>query len=344
MFTKKGSLAIGTWPTPEKGQGFRFENFFLDNLHSIGAIDRQTDLKARFDLNIELVAGAVVTDGRILGVDSIAGAIIVDGEILGVESLAGVIIHNGRILGVESLAGGVTTDGRILLVESLVSNGVLAPELGMRWRRVLRNAGGIEFAPSLFRQIQAKDWSHQKALEILDHSFSAVSGVAYPIPGSDLDKHCREHPEDPLCWVIGTKFNSYRGMRLASELILVSLLNNENLLTYEQTRAIFDTIHKGLTSSQGIKDLSIPQGVIIVDGLDLQPKQRAAMISSLGINRVGLIDPDSPWAEICAKENPPPICKFINTFPIAMALTTQLVKVDIWSQAEALDAWNQLNF
>lgn len=328
MPKKKAGVAIGTWPTPERtirvlrSPRFRFESFFLDQLRATGTIDRQADLNARYRLNIEAITFA---DSVGYFVDRVPE--VCQSEFPPAWCLA---------------AGIIIVDGRTLLIESLIANGKLTPESRLGWQKISRRAEFIEFAPSLFRQIKAKGWSAQKALDILDRLFAAVSGTAYPIPGSDLDRHCREHPEDPICWVAGIGFISGRARNLARELVLVSLLQREKLLSEEQTRAIYDVTYKELTPRRGLMDLPIPAGVIIVDGLELDPKDRAEIISSLGSSRVGLVDPDSPWAEKCLGEEPPPICRFINAFPIATTLTSELIKYKMWSKKDALEAWNKL--
>lgn len=338
--TGGGTVAIGTWPTPERPiTGFRFESFFLDQLRAAGAIDSQADLNARFRLAVEAVKLA----------DSVGYFFDRVPEVCLSEFPPPWCPY----------AGGVIIDGRILIVDSLIANGALLPESGGRWRNIARNRGFMEFAPTLFGQIKAAGWSAQKALELLDRSFAAVSGAAYPAPDSYWERYCREHPEDPICWVIHEAFSTEQGRNLARELVFVSRLQQEKLLSGEQTRAIYDLYSGNLPRPAGgvIVDLypypipaggiitalhPIPAGIIIVDGLKLDPKQRNAILVSLATNRVGLVDPDSPWADICFQENPPPICKFISTFPLAATLTTQLVKHKLWTRDAALKAWNQL--
>ncbi len=325
MLTKKGSVEIGTWPTPEKtfrvtgSPKFRFESFFLDQLRTNKAINPQGDLTARFRLNIEAVRFA----------DSIGRFIDRVPEVCQSEFPPPWCLA----------AGGVVTSGRVLLIESLIANGKLAFESRMEWQKISHRADFVELAPTLFRQIKARGWSAQKALDILDRSFTAVSGTAYPVPGSDLDRYCREHPEDPVCLVAGVGFISGQARNLARELVLVSLLQQEDLLSEEQTRAIYDVIYGELTPRPGIMDLPIPAGVIITD---LFPKHRAEILFALGANRVGLVDPDSPWADKCLGDDPPPICRFINTFPIAATLTAQLIKYRVWSKKDAIEAWDKL--
>jgi len=318
------NVAIGTWPTPEKTmKNFRFESFFLDNLLSAGTIDRKTDLNARYQLNIEAVKY--------------------------VDSVGYFIDHVPEVCLSKfpppwcTVAGIIIVDGRKMLVESLIANGKLDAQSRLGWWKIIRNFNFFEFAPSLFRQIKAKDWSSQKSLHILDRSFSAVSGMAYPIPGSDLDRYCREHPEDPICWVAGIGFISERARNLAREIVLVSLLQQEDLLSIEQTRAIYDVIYRELAPHYAAMDLSILAGGVIIEGFKLSPKLRAEIITALGTNKVGLVDPESPWADICLKENPPPICRFINAFPIASTLTTQLIKLKIWTKKDAYEAWDRLH-
>lgn len=347
-----GRAAIGTWPTPERmtigsvaidtvplpeRPRFRFESFFLDQLRAAGAIDAQADLTARFRLTIEAIQIAdsvgYVTD-RVPEVCLSANpprwcwaASVVDADRRPPCPMCGVVV----------------TDGRILVFESLIANRVLVPESRLSWRSLARSAEFVAYAPSLVLRIKADGWSAQKALDILDRSFTAISGVAYPAPDGYWDKYCREHPENRICWVIHTDFRSGGARNLAQELVLVTLLHQEKLLSTDQTRAIYDVTYNGLTSHRSTTDVSLVAGVIIVDGLKLSPKQRVQIIGSLGSNRVGLVDPDSPWADICFGPNPPPICKFISTFRAAATLTTQLIKNNLWSRNDALQAWGRLH-
>jgi hypothetical protein len=330
-----GSVAIDTVPLPERpASGFRFESFFLDHLVAAGALDSQADLNARFRLTTDAIrlAGSV---GYFF--DRVPEVCLSEFPPKWCW-YAGVVVTSGR----PCLAcGGVTTEGKILLIESLVGNGVLVSGSRLAWRKLSRTAAFVEFAATLFRHIKANGWSAQKALGLLDQSFATISGAAYPIPDSEWDRYCREHPEDPICWVIRGGFISAQARNMARELALVSLLQQEKLLSMQQTRAIYDVTYRGLTPRRGLMDLSSVAGGVIIDGLRLNPKLRIEIMSSLGTNRVGLVDPDSPWADICFRDNPPPICKFINTFPVAPTLTTQLIKNRIWSKNDAIEAWNK---
>jgi hypothetical protein len=320
MPKKRVSVAVGTWPTPEgpisflRPSGFRFESFFLDQLRAAKTIDGEADLDARFRLNVEAVRFA--------------------------DSLGYFTDRMPEVCRSESpplwcrMAGGVIIEGSLLLVEALVANGMLALESRLGWLKICRGAEFLEFAPTLLRQVKAKGWSAQKVLDVLD--------LSYPIPGSDLDRHCREHPEDPICWVAGTGLVSARARNLARELVLVSLLQQEKLISAEQTKAIYDVTYMELTPRYGLTDLPIAMAAIIAEGLGLDPKHRAEILSSLGSSPVGLIDPDSPWAEKCMGEEPPPICHFMSRFPVATALTTELVKHKIWSERVATDAWSRV--
>ena len=230
-----------------------------------------------------------------------------------------------------------------MLTGSLIANGFLARDSRIIWRNLARRTNFIEVAPTLLKNIRISNWSAQKALDILDRSFAAVSGVAYPAPDGYWYKYCREHPEERICWVIHADFFSSRARNLAQELVLVTLLHQEKLLSTNQTRAIYDVTYSGLTSHRSISDVSLSAGEIIIDGLKLNPKQRVEILGSLATNRLGLPLPDGPWACRClCQDPPPPNCKFINSFPIATALTTQLVKHKLWSKDDALKAWNKV--
>lgn len=315
MRTPIGSVAIDTVPLPEEPMGdFRFEYFFLHHLFTAKAIDRHTDLMTRNRLTIEAIRAA--------------------------DSL-GYLSAPSRTVGTVSDL--VFDDARMLLVDALVANKAIKPEHRARWLKIARSTDFVDFAPSLFLRITFKGWDSEKALGILDRSFTAVAGTAMPVPnGGDWEKHCREHPEDPVCHVIDTRLTSSRARDLARGTVLVWELHREGLLNYEQTRAIYDVAFKALTRRRGMADLSIPAGGIITDHLRLEPDPRAEIFRSLGINRVGVVDPESPWAERCLGEEPPPICRFIMAFPVAAAFTTQLVRHKIWERQEAVKAWTDL--
>jgi hypothetical protein len=307
MKTLVGSVAIDTVPLPEKPVGgFRFESFFLDQLTSIGALSKRADLAARANLSIETIAAAD------------AGGYI------------------------DTIAGGLMIDGRVLLIDSLIANKLLRAEHRPGWLRVPRVADLSEFAPSILRRLEAENWSAEKSLDILDKAFSAVSGVAMPAAGSDMDRYCMEHPNDPKCQVMGIKLVSLEARHLAQEIILYWELHEAGFLTDVQTRAIFDVTYRALTPRQGLADLPISAGRTMADLLDLDPVQRNEIAGALAVNRVGMIDPDSPWAAKCAGPNPPPICAVIHSFTVAHAFTTQLVRHDVWAKDAAMKAWDNL--
>lgn len=323
-----GTVAIDTLPMPEKP--IRFERFFLDQLRAAGAIDSQVDLNARFRLNIEAIKWADTVAYPMDGVPE---------ECLQPSPPRWCWVIASRT---SLVARGVTTEGRILLVDSLLANGVLVAKSPSGWHSMARTASFVEFAPTVFQHIKADGWSAQKAMDILDRSFAAVSGVAYPAPDGYWGRYCIEHPEDRICWLIHEQFASAQTRNLARELVLVSLLQQEKLLSIEQARAIYDVTYRDLSTRRGLTDLSIVAGVVIVNGLRLNPKQRNGILNALATSRVGLIDPDSPWADICFRENPPLICRYIHAFPRGATLTTQLVKHGIWAKADAIRAWSNL--
>lgn len=313
MKTLVGSVAIDTVPLPEKPfGGFRFESFFLDQLTHAGALSKKADLMGRAHLSIEAIAAAE-TGGYI---DAKVG---------------GVIIDSGRFV-----------DGRALLIDSLIANKALSAEDRPGWLRVSRAADFSEFAPSLFRGIEAKDWSAEKALDILEEAFAAGSGAAMPGPGCGMDLYCRKHPMSPICHAMGTMLSSLGAKHLARGVVLYWKLYEAGLLTDEQTRAIFDVTYQALTPREGLADLTISASRTLSDLLELDPVQRINIEGSLAVNRVGLVDPDSPWADKCSGPNPPPICPFIHSFTVAHEFTKQLVRYEVWAMDDAVKAWSDL--
>ncbi len=304
------SVAIDTVPLPECGMdGFRFENFFLDQLVATRTMDRQADLTSRVSLTLDAIRLA----------DSYASASKTDW-------FSGVIID----------------DGRQLLVDALFANGFLVPKTRARWLQIAKSARLMEFAPSLFASLKAPGWSLEKGLTILGNSFAPIAGTQIPAPGTSLEEFCRKHPTDPICIRASGTLSSWQGRELTREVAVVWELTREKILSYEQSRAVLDVTFKAVTPRRGLMDMSPSAGNVILEYLDLSPERRADIFRSLGTNRVGMVDPDSPWAEKCLGKDPPPICKFILAFPVASVFTTQLVRHEIWDRQDALKAWRDL--
>ena len=320
---------IGTWPTPERA-GFRFERFFLDKLLEVGAIDQNANANARFQL-----ASAAIGDAERAG----------DFFEQVPEECHGP--HSAPWCDIATAKGVVVTEGRTLLVDSLAANGFVDHLTSRRWREIARTHELSDFAPSLFQQMgtSSKDWKVQRGLEILDQAFVATSGASIPVPGSDFERHCHEHPEDPMCWIASASLGSHMGRVLTRELAIISLLQSDELLHEYQAAAIYDAYERDVSVSAGIRDISHVAGGIIVEGMPkLEREDRAEIAFAVARRRgaVGYVDPDSPWAEICSKPSPPPICPLIREFPAAAALTSELVRREIWPGNDALQAWDEV--
>jgi len=317
------NVAIGTWPTPERIlENFNLESFFLDQLVRTKVFDRQMDLDLRFQLAIDSIKRAERAGYFVDRVPDECKSEPIPPWCL----VAGVIID----------------DGRILLIDNLIANGVLEAQTHQFWQKFVYEKQFIHSLPTLFRHFKIKGWTAEKSLSILDQSFEAVSGVAYPIPDSDLDKFCRKHPASPICKIAGIGFSTEFGRNLARELIIVGLLEQENVIRPEQARAIYDVYLKKVNPVSTASDISIYAGIIIIDGLALDKKTQVNIKNTLATERITYIDPDSPLARICFGASPPPFCHFMRAFPVAAILTDQLVQNKIWSEKIAQEIWTDL--
>ena len=313
---RKSWVAIDTVPLPER-PAFRLERFLVDKLVEAKVIDREAESRTRFGLALGALREA---------------------------ELVGYILDYPHVCLSDNppewckYAGAVITDGRVLLIDALLENGRIDQTAWSGWRGAATKLGLADFAPRLFQEIGLKS---DRSLEILDQA--SVASVAMPLPGSDLDRYSREHPEDPICQVASQPFDSIRGRRLASELVMVSLLHHDKVLKDEQVTAVYNGYYEGLTAGLGLSDLSPYFGGVTTEGLTLGGKEKAAISVAIGrhLGAVGYVDPDGPWADICSKPSPPRICWFISRFPAAAALTTELVRRKIWPEKAALQAWNE---
>lgn len=314
---RKSLVAIDTVPLPER-PAFRLERFLVDKLVEAKVIDREAESRTRFGLALGALREA---------------------------ELVGYIVDYPHVCLSDNppewckYASTNTGNGRVLLVDSLMANGQIDQNSWRSWREVAAKVELTAFAAPLLRQIGVKP---ERSLEILDQA--SVASMAMPVPGSELDRYCREHPEDPICQVASQPFDSIRGRRLASELVMVSLLHHDKVLKDEQVTAVYNGYHESLSAGLGLSDISPYLGGVTTEGLTLGLKERAEISVAIGrhLGAVGYVDPDSPWADICSKPSPPRICWFISRFPAAAALTTELVKRKIWPEKSALQAWNEM--
>lgn len=313
---EKSVVAIDTVPLPES-PAFRFDRFLVDKLVDTKAIDGKAEPLTRFGLALEALREA---------------------------EQVGYIVDYPHVCFSDNppewckYAGGVTTEGRVLLIDSLLANGGINNSAWSSWRAVAAKLDLASLAPRLFQEIGMKA---ERSLEILDKA--AVAGAAMPVPGSELDRFCREHPEAPICQLALQPFESIRARRLASELVMVSMLHQDGLIQDEQAATIYNGYYNDLSPGLALRDISIYSGVIVTDGLVLDAKAKAEISLAIGsrLGTVGSFGPDSPWADICFGPNPPRICWVISQFPAAAALVTELVNREVWSKKDALQAWSE---
>ena len=303
--------AIGTWPTPgRRVRNVRLETVILDQIRN-RVDDERSDLITRFKLIVEAIKESDAVGYPLP--DDVSSPCFSDNPPEWCK-----------------YAGVVVTDGYILLVESLAANHLLDDRERERWATVLQERTLFEVAPSLLRQIGMKQKRLGTGLivEMLDTDIQASMGVSKPVPGSPLDLYCLKHPEDPLCWVIRYSFKTPLAQRLASEIVLISLLHQHKLINSEQVRLIYDATFQAITAPRGVSDISLAAGVIITDGFVHDSQTRPSIITSIARAKVSSY-PSDGIPEECRKPNPPPWCGIISAFPVAVELTVQLAKAKI---------------
>lgn len=315
--------AIGTWPTPERWSRYvRLETLILNHIRN--RIDNErSDLTTRFKLNLEAIRESSVVGYPLP--DDFSSPCFSDNPPEWCK-YAGIII----------------TEGYRLLIESLAANRLLDHGERENWITVLQEWPLLEVAPNLLRQVgmKQKGLGTDLIVEILDTSAKTSSGVEIPVPGSELEIYCQKHPEDPLCQRIRYSFKTPLAQRLASEIVLISLLHQHNIINGEQVRLIYDTVFRGVTAPRGVSDISLAAGGIIVDGYIHDDQKRALIFTAIAQAKVSSIPPED-FPEECLKPNPPPWCLVISAFPVAMELIMQLAKVKILEDRDivSLSRW-----
>lgn len=316
----------------EVGNGFTLESFFVDQLKEFGGTDTQSDLNIRLALNVNAIRTA----------DTVGYFEEIPPECKSANPPLYCLIA----------ARGLISQVNLGVINGLVANGFLEPRSRKSWHVLANTRNLVDFAPNLFRQIRAnkKDWSLERGMEILERSFTAVSRTAYPVPGSDLERYCEEHPEDPLCRIAAPL--STRGAHLTQDFLVVSELYRDRLLQDQQVRSIYDASYKTFAGPRstvqagvivsGMTDMDPAAAGIVVEGLKLDEKQRGAIALTLGAGTVGLVDPDSPWADVCFSTNPPRWCRYASQFAVARTLTTELIRYKIWDKQVAVKVFNKL--
>lgn len=311
--------AIGTWPTPERRvRNVRLETVILNQIRN-RVDDERSDLITRFKLNIEAIKESDAVGYPLP--DDVSSPCFSDNPPEWCK-----------------YAGAVVTDGYILLVESLAANHLLDDRERENWTTALQERTLFEVAPSLLRQIgmKQKRLGTDLIVEMLDTSIQASAGVSKTLPGSDLDRYCQEHPEDPMCWIVRSSFKTSVAQRLASEIVLISLLHRHNLINSEQVRLIYDAIFQGVTASRDVSDISLAAGVIVTEGFVHDSKTRASAITSIARAKVSSIEPGDIPKE-CLEPNPPRWCWIISAFPVATELIVQLAKAKILKDRDVVN-------
>lgn len=308
------------------GNGIRFEEFFLDHLAATGTFDTQNDLLARARLCLEVISGRDSVGYFVEGIPPECRRRPIPKHCL--------------------VAKGISVDATLTTINALAANGFLPPDSRRYWNTLCQSFSFIEIVPSVFNEITRthKSWTAQSALEVLNRTFEAVTGVAQPAPDGEgkWAEHCRTYPNDPMCWIGSLTFTSPAARQLAQGLLVTAALHQYELLKDVQVRSIYNVSYRAMTARQGFSDLDLRSGDVIIDGLSLDPKQKAAIATSLAATQVGVVDPESPWADICEGSDAPRICQYVRAFPVAAKFTTQLINHGSWDKQPALQAWVQL--
>ncbi len=235
-------------------------------------------------------------------------------------------------------------NGHSLLVDFLSANGHLDFHMRELWKSLIIERSFFELAPILLREVVfgLKGWTAEETIKVIDESFWAGSGTRMPVRGSDLYQHCKDHPEDPRCWVAEQSFAVPRARGMASELAFVFSLYKHDFINPEQTRVIFDVFYKGLTVHRGLSDIDLAAGVVIVESNVRDRKLVSTMTASMAKPEVGYFEAGSHWEEICSQPNPSLPCLVMRNFPVAVRVVDQFVKANILEEKAVQGMWNLL--
>lgn len=324
--SRSASVEIGTWPTPEQPE-VRLESFFLDRLAEQGIMPVDAALNAR----LELALAAAQSVGRVGLVDDPSSPCFQPNP------------PKWCIF-----ATGMAADHRLVLVDALVENGRIEVDSWRAWRDIASNSPLVGFAPSLLRESGVKP---EQSIRSLTQAFDATVGM--PVPGSDLEKFCRENPGHPICVVASRGFDTAFERQLAQELAIISTLHGDKVIGDDQFSAILTSVAGQAATVSGVHDISTVAGIIIVDGLPLDAKVKAQMLREVRADRgyVGAaqIEFVKAYCETrYQKKLPWPVPKPCGMGPIIMklerslTLTTQLMEHGVWTQKQAIETWQEL--
>ena len=236
--------------------------------------------------------------------------------------------------------------GNTLLLDYLCYNEYLAIEDLPRFRQIAQNNFLTQFAPLLFHQIiqRKKDWSVERGLEILNHSFATTYGSSMPVPGSDLDSYCREHSRDPRCWVASSVIRTTTGRSLGSDVVTMSMLHMDGLIKDEQISTIYHNCLQDITACLGLRDVTTNAALIVTETLEME-KRNQLWSDVLQINSTpDIVGPESPFADVCEGRSVSPICRLVQRFPLASALTVGMVRHNVLDKKRVKEAWEKLTY
>ena len=236
--------------------------------------------------------------------------------------------------------------GNTLLLDCLCYNEYLAVEDLPRFRQIAQNSNLTQFAPLLFNQIiqRKKDWTIDRGLEILNHSFATTYGSSMPVPGSDFDRYCREHRRDPRCWVASSVFRTATGRNLGSDVVTMSMLHMDGLIKDDQISMVYNNYLQDITACLGLRDVTTNAAIIVTEALEIE-KRNKLWSDVLQINGTSSVyGPEGPFSDVCEGRSVTPICRLVQRFPLASALTVGMVKHKVLDKKHAIEEWEKLSY
>lgn len=309
----------------DSAHGFRFESFFINHLEKVGAMEHRSGLEARFRMVLN-----AITEGE--GAGYIGD---VPTEANRNLNLATATINPATLL----------AEGRVMVMDSLVANGYLDELSWKRWRNVAQMHDLTELAPTLLRQIAGRHnvMKTDGVLDIMNQAFLATSPNSAQI-SDEMVNACRERPRDPICMVGATHFGSYTARTFGREVAIMAKFFEHGLLKDDQVNALYDTCYRDITRWRGVTDLTQTGGADITSYLNVKVGARADIWTNAmaNVGSVAIYGPDSPFADVCSKTNPPPICRAIKHYPVAANLTASLVSFKLWDKQQAISAWDRV--
>ena len=177
-------------------------------------------------------------------------------------------------------------------------------------------------APSLLRNIAPRaKLSSDQIVAFLDQAASAGGLVGKPHP--DDDDYCREHPQDPLCWVMASRLLDGAAQQTGAEMVLTWRLYEQKLIDHGTFKNVIGFYHDVLTADA--TDMTLDSATKLVEVYADAPAA-AALTTTLASGAVGDFAPGSPIPPECQPPNPEPWCTRAREAGMASLLTQALIE------------------